>query len=147
MQAWKKNKPDYVRLDRIPVAFGRRAWELLARGYITADMMGVAEMSHVAMMDAIWKAHKQFRSVDELADFYAGFGIEKKTYIETFNSFAADSQMRRGLRDVQVFGVTGTPTLIVDRKFRITASKDVPSLSAMIDVLNFVIEKEHNASH
>ena len=144
MQNWKKNKPAYVKFDRIPVSFGRRAWELLARGYITADMMGIEQMSHVAMMDAIWKEHKQFRSVDDLADFYSGFGVDKNTFVSNFKSFAADSQLRRGQRDVQIFGVKGTPTLIVNRKYRIEGNKDVPTLDAMIDVMRFVAEKEHN---
>jgi len=144
MQNWKKTKPAWVKLDRIPVSFGRRSWALLARGYVTADMMGIAEMSHVAMMDAIWKQHKQFHSVDDLADFYSAFGVDKKDFIANFNSFAADSQMRRGQRDVQNWGVKGTPTLIVNRKYRIEAGRDVPTLGAMIDVLRFLTEKEHD---
>jgi thiol:disulfide interchange protein DsbA len=59
MQSWNKSKPDNVTLTRIPVVFGNRSWELMARGYITAEMMGIAEESHVAMMDAIWKQRKQ----------------------------------------------------------------------------------------
>ena len=36
-------KPEYVKLNRLPVVFGRRAWELMARGYTTAEAMGVAD--------------------------------------------------------------------------------------------------------
>src|SRR5690554_6031189 len=67
MQAWIKNKPDYVKVTRLPVTFGRKAWELMARGYVTADVLGIGEESHPLMMDAIWKEGKQFRSVEDLA--------------------------------------------------------------------------------
>ncbi len=143
MQSWKKNKPDYVKLDRLPVGFGRRTWELLAQGYITAEMMGIAEKSHVPMMDAIWKSGKKFRSVEELADFYTRFGVKKDSFIANFKSFAADSQMRKAQRDVKLFGITGTPTMVVDRKYRINTSKAVPSFEAMLDVVNFLVKQEH----
>lgn len=145
MQSWKKSMPKYVMLNRIPVAFGRRSWELLARGYIAAEMMGIAEQSHVPMMDAIWKEQKQFRSVDDLADFYAGFGVEKDAYIAHYKSFAADSQMRRSQRDVQLFGVTGTPSMVVNRKYRIASNKDVPGFDEMLKVVDFLVAKEHGS--
>jgi thiol:disulfide interchange protein DsbA len=135
-----------VKLNRIPVSFGRRAWELMARGYITAEMMGIAEQSHVPMMDAIWKERKQFRTLDDLADFYSGFGVEKDAYIAHFKSFAADSQVRKGQRDVQLFGLTGTPTMVVNRKYRVQSNKDVPSFETMLSVVDYLAEQEHAAN-
>lgn len=146
MQSWMKSKPENAKLNRIAVAFGRRAWEMMARGYITAEMLGIVEESHIAMMDAIWKHGKQFRNLDELADFYSGFGVERKAFIDTFNSFAVDSQLRKSQRDVQLFGITGTPSLVVARKYRITSNKDVRDFNAMLDVVNYLVEKETTAS-
>lgn len=143
MQSWKKNKPEYIKLNRLPVAFGRAAWELMARGYMAAEMMGIAEQSHVAMMDAIWKERKQFRSVDDLADFYSGFNVEKEAYVAHFKSFAADSQMRKGQRDVQLFGIKGTPTLVVNRKYRVESNKDVRDFDAMLDIVDYLAEREY----
>ena len=145
MQNWNKGKPDNVKLNRLPVAFGRKAWEMMARGYIAAEMMGIVEESHIAMMDAIWKKGQQFRSLDDLADFYAGFGVERSAYIAHFQSFAADSQLRKSQRDVQLFGVTGTPTLVVNRKYRITSSKVVSDFNVMLDVVDFLVAKETTA--
>ncbi len=142
MQSWESNKPDNVTLSRIPVGFGRRAWELLAQGYITAELMGIAEQSHVPMMDAIWKQRRQFRTVDDLADFYSGFGVTKETFVSTFKSFATDSMMRKSQRDAQLFGVTGTPTLVVDRQYRVGSSQAVANFDAMLDVVDFLIAKE-----
>jgi thiol:disulfide interchange protein DsbA len=146
MQNWSKGKPEYVTLNRTPVAFGRRAWELMARGYMAAEMMGIADESHVPMMDAIWKERKQFRSVEELADFYVGFGVERDSYIAHYKSFANDSQMRRGQKDVQVFGVRGTPTMVVNRKYRVSNNAEVNNFDKMLDVVNYLVEIEHAAS-
>jgi len=142
LESWVQSKPDNVVYNRIGVAFGRKAWEMMARGYITAEMMGIADESHVAMMDAIWKEQKQFRSLDDLADFYSGFGVERSAFIANFQSFAADSQLRKTQRDVQLFGITGTPSLVVNRKYRVTSSKDVADFNTMLDIVDFLVAKE-----
>ena len=122
VQNWKKNKPANAKLTRIPVVFGNRSYEMMARAYIAADMLGIVEETHVALMDAIWKERKQFRTLDQLADFYAGFGVEKSAFLAHYQSFAADSQLRKDQRDVLQFGITGTPSLVVNRKYRIVTS-------------------------
>lgn len=142
LQSWSQSKPDNVKFDRIAVAFGRKTWEMLARAYITAEMLGIADTSHPAMMDAIWKQGKQFRNVDALADFYSGFGVEKSTFLANYQSFAADSQLRKSQRDVQLFGIAGTPSMVVNRKYRVVSNKDVSDFNAMLDVVNYLVEKE-----
>lgn len=142
VQNWVKTKPANAKLTRIPVVFGNRSYEMMARAYIAADMMGIVEETHGALMDAIWKERKQFRTLDQLADFYAGFGVEKDAFLAHYQSFAADSQLRKDQRDVLQFGITGTPSLVVNRKYRIVTSKDVPGFEVMLDVANFLVEKE-----
>ena len=145
LESWNQSKPENVKFNRIAVAFGRRAWEMMARAYITAEMLGIEDESHVAMMDAIWKERKQFRTVDELADFYMQFGIERSAFLANYQSFAADSQLRKSQRDVQLFGITGTPSMVVNRKYRVTSSKDVGDFNTMLDVVDFLVSKESAA--
>ena len=142
LESWNQSKPENVKFNRVAVAFGRRAWEMMARAYITAEMLGIEDESHVAMMDAIWKERKQFRTVDELADFYMQFGIERSAFLANYQSFAADSQLRKSQRDVQLFGITGTPSMVVNRKYRVTSSKAVGDFNAMLDVVDFLVSKE-----
>ena len=142
VQSWVQSKPDNVVFNRIGVAFGRKAWEMMARAYITAEMLGIEEESHIAMMDAIWKEGKQFRSLDDMADFYSGFGVERSAFLANYQSFAADSALRKSQRDVQLFGITGTPSLVVNRKYRIQSSKDVRDYNAMLDVVDYLVDKE-----
>ena len=145
MQSWSEKQADNVKLTRIPVVFGRKSWEMMALGYIAAEMLGIVEESHMAMMDAIWKRGKQFRSLDQLADFYIGFGVERSSFLANYQSFAADSQLRKGQRDVQLFGITGTPSLVVNRKYRVTSNRNVSDFNAMLDVVDFLVAKETSA--
>ncbi len=70
------------------------------------------------------------------------FGVEKSAFLANYQSFAADSQLRKSQRDVNLFGITGTPSLVVNRKYRVQSSKDVKDFNAMLDVVDFLVNKE-----
>ena len=41
MNSWAKRNAAKVKFSRIPVVFGRKAWEIYARAFVTAQMMGL----------------------------------------------------------------------------------------------------------
>ncbi|MEJ2535036.1 MAG: thiol:disulfide interchange protein DsbA/DsbL, partial [Gammaproteobacteria bacterium] len=88
IESWKDRLPEGVTFRRLPVDFGRASWGMYARAYITADVLGIADQSHPALMDAIWKNRRQMRSLDELAVFHCQFGVEKYRFLATANSLA-----------------------------------------------------------
>lgn len=146
INAWKKRKPEGVEFRRIPVVFGRGSWELYARGYVTADMLKVGEEAHTAMMDRLWKEKAVMRTMDELADFYSEFGVDREKFLATASSFAVDSKIKRDQLKLQEYGITGTPSLVVGGKYRIAGSAAVPSFDVMLDVVNYLIEQESAVS-
>jgi thiol:disulfide interchange protein DsbA len=140
--AWKKRKPEGVEFRRIPVVFGRGSWELYARGYVTAEMMNVGEEAHNAMMDRLWKEKNMMRSMEELAEFYSQFGVDKEKFLATSGSFAVEARLKKDQQKVQSYGITGTPSLVLNGKYRIAGSAAVPSFDVMLDVVDFLIEAE-----
>lgn len=146
VNAWKNRKPDGVAFRRVPVVFGRESWELYARGYVTAEMLNIGEEAHSAMMDRLWKEKKVMRSMEELADFYTQFGADREKFLAAAKSFAVDSKLKRDQLKVQAWGITGTPSLVVNGKYRIAGSAAVPSFDVMLDVVNFLIGQERAVS-
>lgn len=142
VESWKKRKPDYVQFRRIPVGFGRASWELYSRGYVTAKMMNVPEEAHVALMDRIWKEKNIIRSLDELATFYSQFGLDKEKFLSTSRSFAVDGKLRKDQALVQTYGIRGTPSLVLNGKYRISGNAAVASYEAMFDVVDYLIAQE-----
>lgn len=142
ISAWIKRKPENVGFRRIPVVFGRGSWELYARGYVTAQMMNVGEEAHTALMDRLWKEKKVMRSMEELAEFYSQFGVDKDKFIATSTSFAVETTLKKDQLKVQSYGVTGTPTLILNGKYRIAGNAAVPSFEVMLDVVDYLISTE-----
>lgn len=139
---WKERKPEFVEFKRIPVIFGRRTWELYARAYVTAEMMGIADKAHGPLMDALWKDKKVLRSMDELAEFYAGFGVSEQEFLATTDSFAVDARLRKDQRLTQSYGVSGTPSMIVNGKYLVKGSQAVPNYDTLLDVVDTLVEKE-----
>ena len=140
--SWKARKPDHVEFRRIPVVFGRSSWELYARGFVTAEMMDLPEEAHLAMMDRLWKEKKIMRSMEELAEFYSQFGIDRDKFLSTSRSFAVDGKLRKDQLLVQKYGIRGTPSLVVNGKYRVAGNAAVPSFDVMLDVVDFLIEKD-----
>lgn len=146
INAWKKRIPENVNFRRVPVVFGRGSWELYARGYVTAEMLGIADAAHTAMMDKLWKDKDIMRSMEDLAAFYSQFGVEAEKFLATSKSFAVDTQIKKDQLVLQSYGITGTPSLVVAGKYRVAGNAAVPSFDVMLDVVNFLVAKESAAS-
>ena len=142
ISSWKKRNANKVAFRRIPVIFGRAAWEIYARGYVTATMMGLGDEAHSALMDKLWKEKAVMRSMEELASFYSAFGVTAESFLATSKSFAVDARMRKDQRLAQTFAVRGTPSLVLNGKFRIAGNAAVPSFDVMLDVVDYLIERE-----
>lgn len=139
VNSWAERQPDYVDFRRVPVVFGRGSWELYARGYATADIMDLPEEAHMAMMDRLWKERKIMRSLDEIADFYVGFGADKEKFLSTAQSFAVDGMIRKDQQLVRDYGITGTPSLVVAGKYRVSGNASIPTFDAMLDVVDYLV--------
>jgi len=142
INGWIKRKPENVEFRRIPVVFGRGSWELYARGYVTANLMNVPEEAHIAMMDRLWKEKKMMRSMDEIADFYSQYGLDKDKFLSTSRSFAVDSKIRKDQLEVKSFGIMGTPALVLNGKYRISGNAAVANYDVLLDVVDYLIEME-----
>ena len=142
VNSWAAKAPEYVDFKRIPVVFGRASWELYARGFVTAEFMGVPEEAHMAMMDRLWKEKKMLRDLDQIADFYTQFGADRDKFLSTAQSFAVDGRLRKDQQLVRDYGITGTPSLVVAGKYRVSGSAALPSFEAMLECVDYLVQME-----
>jgi protein dithiol oxidoreductase (disulfide-forming) len=139
---WMERKPENVEFRRIPVVFGRGSWELYARAYVTAEVMGIANEAHGGLMDKIWKDKKVMRTMDDLAAFYSAYGVEAGVFMATSQSFAVDAKMRKDQRAAQDAGVQGTPSLIINSKYLVAGNEAVANYDVMLDVVDYLVTLE-----
>jgi len=142
MQNWKAKQADDVKLDRIPVGFGRAAWDLLAKGYVIAEILGVEDENHVALMNAIWKERRQFRTLEDMADFYAERGADKEKFMALDNSFMLSMRQKQNADKLGIYSPRGTPTMVVNGKYKVLTSQAVPNYDAMLSVVDYLVAKE-----
>jgi thiol:disulfide interchange protein DsbA len=142
IESWLKRLPESVKFVRYPVVFGRGTWELYARGYNTADVMGVAEKAHPALMDKIWKQKEILKSMEELAAFYADFGVDPDVFVATSQSFAVDAKMRREQQFLMESGVNSTPNVVVNGKYLVAGNAAVANYDQLLAVVDYLVAEE-----
>ncbi|MFT5139665.1 MAG: thiol:disulfide interchange protein DsbA [Lysobacterales bacterium] len=142
IQNWKNKQLSDVELNRIPVGFGRPAWELIANGYLIAEIMGIADGAHLSLMNTIWKEGKQMRSMQDLADFYAGQGADKEKYLALDKSFMLNMRQKQNNEKLGIYAPRGTPTMIVNGTYKIQTSEAVPNYDVLLSVVDFLVAKE-----
>jgi len=146
VKSWLQRKPDHVQFRRIPVGFGRASWELYSRGYVTAEMMNVPDEAHYALMDRIWKEKNMIRNMEDLATFYSQFGLDREKFLSTSRSFAVDGKLRKDQSLIQAYGIRGTPSVVLNGKYRIAGSAAVASYDVMFDIVDYLIELDSASS-
>jgi len=140
MEKWLEDKPDYVKLVRIPLNF-QPSWEILQKAYLTSESMGIVSESHNKLFNAIHKENKKFNSIEEVAQWFEDeIKVNKDEFLSTANSFILDSKLRKADNLGLKMQVTSTPTVIVNGKLR--ASKSVHSRERLMTVLDFLVNKE-----
>ncbi len=140
IESWEKEQDGNVDFRRLPIAL-QRGWDLFARAYYTAQVMGIDEGAHEAMFRALHDERRQFRSFDDVAEFYTNFGVEKEAFLNTSESFAVDSRMRQNRNLVRQFGIRSTPTVIVHGKWRVQPNS-FDSYQQMVEAVQYLVERE-----
>ncbi len=141
---WKKTLPKNVKLVRVPVIF-QPGWDVLAKAYYTAETMGIIEQTHKAMFDAIHKEHIRFRTLEDVANWYAEkFNVDKDAFLSTANSFMIDSKIRQSDNMMRKMKITSTPSIIINGKY-VPNKKVLKSFAGVLDLTSFVAKKEAKA--
>lgn len=139
---WIKKLPDHARFVRMPAIFPNRpAWTLHARAYYTAQSLGVVDRIHKPLFDALHKEKRRLLDKNTLAQFFAEHGVDEDAFNKTFDSFAVDTRVRRAKDMTKRYGITGVPTLIINGKYRLSASV-AGSTARMLQIAEHLIEKE-----
>ncbi len=141
---WLKQKPDDVVFVRMPAVLGP-TWELLGRAYYTAELLDVVDKIHAPLFDHIHKEKKPIRNATELKEFFAEQGVSEADFDKTFNSFAVITKTNRAKQVRELYGLTGVPTLVVNGKYRTTATL-AGGNKQMLQVVDLLIDRERNGT-
>jgi thiol:disulfide interchange protein DsbA len=118
MRDWAKRNEGKVQMSYVPIAFAG-AQSNLQKLYYTLDAMGKEHELRPKVFSAIHSDMSLPPNGD--ANAIAGWaeknGLDKKKFIDTFNSFTVTSKVNRANQLAQAYGVTGVPELGVGGRY------------------------------
>ncbi len=134
-------------------------WPLLQRSYITAQSLGIADQSHDEMFKAIWgtgelavvdlstgRPKSRLPSIDDIARFYQRVaGVKPTDFVTAAKSFGVDAKMRSADAQIVAMQVSGTPTLVVNGKYRVN-NEAMNTADEIVDCVRFLVAKESAAA-
>ena len=121
LSAWAARLPAGVHLTPVPAVF--TDGDVLARAYFAAVHFGILPRVHAAIFQAIHVDGTLPRNpdIDEMAQWFGQHGLDAARARAYMASPAVEAQLVQARDFALRSGVDGTPTLIVDGRYRITA--------------------------
>jgi len=124
----RKQLPAGAVFKLLPAPFNAE-WLPFAQAYYAAKQLGVVERTHLALFDQKFNQHYPLGSLDELANFYASEGVNRADFLKIANSPEVAAKMKSDLALIQHWQVDGTPSLVVDGKYKVTGAKTEQGLA------------------
>jgi thiol:disulfide interchange protein DsbA len=126
----RKQLPPGVKFQLVPAPFNAE-WLPFARAYYAANKLGVVERTHLQLFVAKFTQNYPLNSMDELADFYARNGVDRAEFMRIATSDEATATLKSDLALIQRWQVDGTPTLVVNGKYRVATVHSEDEMAAV----------------
>jgi len=156
MNKLKRSLPANAQLVHLPASFiPAEDWPMFQRAYFAAQSLGIAEQTHQAIYDAVWKSGElavvdpktrrlksPLPTLEDAARYYARISdVKPEAFLAAANSFAVNVKMKAADAQVIAMDVPGTPTIVVNGKYRVNMDS-LRSGDQLIDLVRFLVAKE-----
>lgn len=143
MNTWEKTMPRDVELTYVPTIF-RDSWEPMAQTFYALESMGQLHQLHDALYQA-WNVNNlELNDEARILDFVAPRGVDRTKFSAAYGSFTVKSKVTRAKQMIRSYGINGTPTLVVDGKYMITALQPADAIRVLNEVIALA-RKDHPA--
>jgi thiol:disulfide interchange protein DsbA len=112
-----------------------------AQAFYAAEALGVLNKLNQPLFEALNVQRKRLESEDEIAELFVANGVTDADFRKAFNSFGVQSKVKQADARQRSYKTTGTPEMIVNGKFRVSA-RLAGSPESMLKVVDFLIAKE-----
>jgi thiol:disulfide interchange protein DsbA len=156
IQQLRKSLPPNAQLVFVPASFNAAEdWPMFQRATCTAQAMEIFDRTHDQMFDAVWKTGElavadpkthtlksPLPTIEDAAHYYNKLtGVDVEKFLATARSFFVGVQMNRDDALLKAEQVDGTPTLVVNGKYRISV-QSAGGTQQMIDIALWLVAKE-----
>jgi len=113
---WLKSKPADVEFRRVPAILGQ-SWIPLTQAFFTLEAMGLTEKLHHEVFSAVHREKIKLQDPNTLFDWVAKRGVDRKQFMDTYNSFGVRSRVQRAIDMTRNYDIPGTPAIVVDGRY------------------------------
>jgi thiol:disulfide interchange protein DsbA len=145
----KHSLPSNAQMTYLPAAFNPgEDWPMFQRAYLAAQSMGIAQRTHQAVFDAVWKTGElaisrvPMPTIQDAARCYVRIaGVRMSDFLAAANSFGVYTRMQAADTQIEKMQVPRTPCIVVNGKYRIEMSS-LRNSDELIDEVKFLVGKE-----
>lgn len=144
-------------MNYLPAAFRPdENWPMYQRAFYAAQALGLVDKTQDAVFDATWKTgelstynlkgnglkpKEAWPTIEDAAKFYAKYGADPKEFIGIANSFTVNTKMKQADDLVKAYGVSGTPTIVVNGKYRLDTTS-AGGYAQTVELTQWLVAKE-----
>jgi thiol:disulfide interchange protein DsbA len=141
VDAWLKTKPKDVQFEYVPAVFGG-PFTSFAAAFFAAESFKVRERSHAAVFKALFEDKTiGVATSAAISGLYARWDVDQAAFVEKMESPAVREQMAKARAFHADAKVMGTPTLVINGKYLVSATND-RSFPGMMRTLELVLARE-----
>lgn len=130
-----------VQFTRTPMIWNATTKEH-ARLFYTARALGTLDRMHDRIFNEIHAKQNYLLDTESVVALFGEFGVDAATAEKTYHSFSVDADLRRTETALREVVVPSVPALVINGKYLITSTEAVPTHQAMLDVADFLLDKE-----
>jgi len=135
LSAWEKAMPKDVELTFVPTIF-RNSMEPMARTMYALESMGQLNKLHDVLYRAWNVENQELFDESAITNFVTKHGVDRKKFTAAYNSFSMQSKVVRAKQMIRSYGISGTPTIVVDGKYVITGLQPDDTVRVLKEVIN-----------
>ncbi|HDR9202800.1 TPA: thiol:disulfide interchange protein DsbA/DsbL [Burkholderia vietnamiensis] len=139
LEAWVKKQGANIDFKRVPVAF-RDDFVPHSKLYYAVSALGIAEKVTPAIFNAIHKQKNYLLTPQAQADFLATQGVDKKQFMDAYNSFSVQGQVKQSAELMKNYAIDGVPTVVVQGKYK-TGPAYTNSIPGTAQVLDYLVKQ------
>lgn len=142
LESFESRLPEGVVVQRTPVIWNNNpGMKLLAKTYYVVEVLDVFDTVHGAVFNTIHRQRKRLSSPEAVRAVFVENGVDTKDFDLAFSSFGIDSMVRQAAARTEGARVQGTPSLMVNGKYRID-TRQAGSQANMLKIAAFLADKE-----
>jgi thiol:disulfide interchange protein DsbA len=141
LDAWTKRQGSAIDYKRVPINWDGSTLPH-TKIYFTLEQLGRLDL-HDKVFRAIQVDRRKLADPNEIADFMAAQGIDRKQWLDNFNSFSVNTKTARAGQVWRAYKIEGTPAVAIDGRYMVQLQREGPGATlAIMDALVVRAQKE-----